>query len=161
MSCWVVPSVAAELWGCSLESILTAIRDGAIASREDNGWTFVDMAPGGPTIDMPRAVQPPTYTAVSREEMAALVKPGADADLAADQYSENTEPEPETAADLVAFVGDEGANDLGDVDGTSDYEQHVYEQQEQPREMSDDWREVRRRVGATRRAPCSAQREAA
>src|SRR4051812_8533805 len=28
MSCWVVPSVAAELWGCDLDAVERAIRDG-------------------------------------------------------------------------------------------------------------------------------------
>jgi hypothetical protein len=101
-------------------------------------------------------VQPPTYTTVSREEMAAL---NAGAELAADAYSERSEPEPEVQSDLVAFVDPEVSDD-GDAPFDADYEQHVYEQQ-QAREMSEDWREVRRQVGATRRPPRSGRREAA
>ena len=88
MSCWVVPSVAAELWGCSVESIMSAIRDGRLCSREENGWTFVDMMPDSPQIQMPQSVRPPTYEVVSAEEAAALA-------IATDKpCDERGEPEP-------------------------------------------------------------------
>jgi hypothetical protein len=49
MSCWAVPSVAAELWGCSVESVLQAIRNGDLRTRQEAGWTFVDVDPDGPS----------------------------------------------------------------------------------------------------------------
>src|SRR5438094_4154530 len=60
MSCWVVPSLAAELWHIPLERLLRGIRDGEIAARDHDGFTFVNMAPDGPRI-----ARPPTFTLVS------------------------------------------------------------------------------------------------
>jgi len=54
MACWVVPTVAAELWGVSLQQVLDAILSGAISSRQDSDFTFVDVAPGSPTVRLPR-----------------------------------------------------------------------------------------------------------
>jgi hypothetical protein len=76
MACWVVATVAAELWGVSLQQVLDAIRTGAISSRHDEDFTFVDVAPGSPTIRLPRTLRnvPPTYTAVSDEELLELMR---------------------------------------------------------------------------------------
>ena len=76
MSCWVVPTVAAELWGVSVESVHTRIRDGSLASKHENGFTFIDVAPDSPVLETPKALRPPpppTYRAVTREEIVALV----------------------------------------------------------------------------------------
>ena len=76
MSCWVVPSVAAELWGLPVENIQLKIRDGSIPTRQENGFTFIDVAPDSPVLETPTALRPPpppTYRAVTREEIEALV----------------------------------------------------------------------------------------
>ena len=76
MSCWVVPSVAAELWGVPVESIHSRILDGSLPSKLESGFTFIDVAPDSPAIEPPRALRPPpppTYRAVTREEVEALV----------------------------------------------------------------------------------------
>jgi hypothetical protein len=78
MSCWVVPSVAAELWGCTLDAVLNAIRQGKVPSKEDVGMMFVDVAPESPTMEAPKAVLPPTpatYEVVSYAESQALKMP--------------------------------------------------------------------------------------
>jgi len=80
MSCWVVPSVAAELWGCAVQSVLDAIHNGDIPTREENGWMFVDVAPNSPTLQTPKALRPATY--VSDAELAALSGPIDDYDVA-------------------------------------------------------------------------------
>jgi hypothetical protein len=80
MSCWVVPSVAAELWGCPVQSVLDAIRGGDVPTREENGWMFVDVAPDSPTLQTPKALRPATY--VSDAELAALTGPIDDYDVA-------------------------------------------------------------------------------
>src|SRR5437016_1913838 len=100
MSCWVVPSVAAELWGCSVDSIMSAIRDGRLCSRMENGWTFVDMVPDSANIAAPKAVRPATYEVVSAAEMAALAI--APEDELGDEY---TEPEPATDDDSSESMG--------------------------------------------------------
>ena len=78
MSCWVVPSVAAELWGCTIDAVLNAMRNGNVPSKEDEGWTFVDVAPDSPKLATPKAVRPPTpdtYSIVSHAEAVALAEP--------------------------------------------------------------------------------------
>ena len=90
MSCWVVPSVAAELWGCSVDTVLNAVKDGNVPSKEDAGWTFVDVAPDSPKLETPRAVRPPTpdtYSIVSEAEALALSQPLA---IASDEEAEMT-----------------------------------------------------------------------
>ncbi len=76
MSCWVVPTVAAELWGIPVDSILHRIGDGSLASKHENGFTFIDVAPDSPVMEMPRDLRPappPTYRVVTHEEFQALV----------------------------------------------------------------------------------------
>src|SRR2546430_6398212 len=78
MSCWVVPSVAAELWGCTVDAVLNAIRNGKVPTKDDAGWTFVDVAPESPKLDTPKSVRPPTpetYTVISYAESDALNQP--------------------------------------------------------------------------------------
>jgi hypothetical protein len=75
MSCWVVPSVAAELWGCTVDAVLNAIRNGKVPTKDDAGWTFVDVAPESPTLETPKSVRPPTpetYSVISHAESIAL-----------------------------------------------------------------------------------------
>ena len=76
MSCWVVPSVAAELWGVSVDQVHARIRDGSIPSKQDSGFTVIDVAPDSPVLETPRPLRPPpppTYRVVTREEIVALV----------------------------------------------------------------------------------------
>jgi hypothetical protein len=77
MSCWVVPTIAAELWGVSIEQVLNGMKTGAIPSKEELGRMFVDVAPNSPKIETPRALRaapPPTYSVVTHEEAAALTE---------------------------------------------------------------------------------------
>jgi hypothetical protein len=77
MSCWVVPSVAAELWGVSVPQILAQMNAGKLASKQEKGFTFVDVAPESPVFEPQRQMKftpaPPTYRIVSREELTALL----------------------------------------------------------------------------------------
>jgi hypothetical protein len=157
MSCWVVPSVAAELWGCSVEAIHAGIRDGSIPMREENGWTFIDMAPQSPRIEAPKAVKPPTFSVVSAEELIALSD---DRDI----YSEYTEPEP-SLEEVPQFVEPlavmlDGETRTSDIDApvmsmaqSIDDAYRDDADDEESGEALGDWREVRERVAATRRAP--------
>ncbi|CAN5526174.1 hypothetical protein BH09PLA1_BH09PLA1_23260 [soil metagenome] len=72
MSCWVVPTVAAELWGVSVDAILDRARSGQVPTRTENGFMFVDVAPDSTTCDAPRGIRPPTFTVVNETELAAL-----------------------------------------------------------------------------------------
>ena len=75
MSCWVVPSVAAEIWGCAVQAVLDAIKSGDVPTREENGWLFVDVAPNSPMLQMPKPLRPATYEMLSQAELAALNSP--------------------------------------------------------------------------------------
>ena len=48
MSCWVVPNVAAEIWGISLDEVLSRIQSGVVVSKREYGFLLVDTAPLGP-----------------------------------------------------------------------------------------------------------------
>jgi len=64
MPCWVVPAIAAELWGVTVNHVLAGIRDGSVATREEHGFVFVDVAPGGYTFQRalrPDEPRPPTF----------------------------------------------------------------------------------------------------
>jgi hypothetical protein len=45
MSCWVVPTIAADYWRVSLDHVMQGIREGWIASKSEQGFTFVDVMP--------------------------------------------------------------------------------------------------------------------
>src|SRR5947208_4273396 len=63
MSCWVVPSIAAELWGIPLEQLMGQIRAGAVTSKSEHGFTLVDVAPDSARVaSAPRRRRPRTRT---------------------------------------------------------------------------------------------------
>ena len=78
MSCWVVPSVAAELWGCTIDAVLSAVKNGNVPTKEEAGWTFIDVAPDSPKLATPKSLRPPTpetYSVVTNAEIMALTGP--------------------------------------------------------------------------------------
>jgi hypothetical protein len=70
MSMWVAPSVAAEIWGMSIDHILAGVADGSISSYVDGQFLFVDIEGRG----LPICTPPPSVSepAVTPEEFAAL-----------------------------------------------------------------------------------------
>ena len=74
MSCWVVPGVAAELWGVPLEHVLELIRLGKVPAKHDYHFTLVDVAPHSPQ-DSPQTAraQPrmPTFRPITLIEQFA------------------------------------------------------------------------------------------
>ena len=73
MACWVVPAIAAELWGVTVNHVLAGIRDGSVASRAEHGFVFVDAAPCGHTYHRPRrpGERPPaTFVLIQPAETA-------------------------------------------------------------------------------------------
>ena len=67
MPSWVAPSVAAEIWGVSVDHILSGIANGSIPSFVDGQFLFVDMAGHGFAQSTPRR-----ETRVTAEEIRAL-----------------------------------------------------------------------------------------
>src|SRR4051812_49787815 len=71
MSCWVVPSVAAEIWGVAVTTVLEKAQLGVVPSKTENGFMFIDVAPTGDNCNPPRGLRgppPPTFTAVTPVE---------------------------------------------------------------------------------------------
>ena len=76
MACWVVPAIAAELWGVTVHHVLAGVRDGSIESRHEHGFVFVDAAPGSYTYQRPRRPDEPplpTFVMVQPEHGAEPV----------------------------------------------------------------------------------------
>ena len=82
MSCWVVPSVAAEMWGLNINQILERVRDGQVPSKFEMGFLMVDIAPVSAATSTIRTSRPPTYVTLSPQEdcelAPAMVLAGAD-----------------------------------------------------------------------------------
>jgi hypothetical protein len=79
MSCWVVPTVAAELWGVSLEHVLAMIAEGKVTSKGEYQLLVVDVAPAtAQTADTSTTSQKPrnpasTYAAAPATSVAAVL----------------------------------------------------------------------------------------
>ncbi|MGA2496480.1 MAG: hypothetical protein ABSH20_01990 [Tepidisphaeraceae bacterium] len=74
MSCWVVPSVAAEMWGLTINQILERVRDGQVPSKLEMGFLMVDIASGSAaeTPRVSRINRPPTYVTLGPQEEREL-----------------------------------------------------------------------------------------
>ena len=70
MSSWVAPSVAAELWGISVDQVLAGIADGSIPSCVDGQFLFVDVRGHGVAATSSGSAS--TESVVTEEEFAAL-----------------------------------------------------------------------------------------
>jgi hypothetical protein len=70
MSCWVVPTLAAEYLGISLDEVQDRLRCGTLTSMHDHGFLFVDVAPDSPVMQLAQAG--PTFVELTDEELAAL-----------------------------------------------------------------------------------------
>jgi hypothetical protein len=70
MSAWVAPSIAAEIWGVSVDHILAGIADGSIQSLVDGQFLFVDLHGRGFAQSSPRP--PVCEPVITKEEFAAL-----------------------------------------------------------------------------------------
>ena len=62
MPSWVVPTVAAEYWGVSVERVMADVASGCVISRTEGGFTFVDVDPSRELAgDVPAAAAKPVY----------------------------------------------------------------------------------------------------
>jgi hypothetical protein len=119
MSCWVVPSLAAELWHIPLSDLLQRIRDGMLPVLREEGWTFVDVAPEGHQVSrpsLPPEQRPPPYTLVAESTPPAL----SIGEVLA--LSDDTPPaapptsSEELSEDEEMLVEDESVDDVGTID---------------------------------------------
>ncbi|HEX8525031.1 MAG TPA: hypothetical protein VF669_22460 [Tepidisphaeraceae bacterium] len=136
MSCWVVPSIAAEFWGTSIESVLKRMQTGEIPHRLENGWTFVDVLPDGAAgnpADQLAQERPQTFTVVTvtEEELDALTD---------DEPMATPEPEPEPVNETPQPVAEE-------------VERELEPEAEQEASTFGNWRTARKRTSRLRVAP--------
>jgi hypothetical protein len=74
MTCWVAPTLAAELWGITVEEILQRIISGDLKSHEDGGFLFIDAnAPRYRAADRPATYQ--TLKSADLVQMEADITP--------------------------------------------------------------------------------------
>lgn len=99
MSCWVVPQVAAEIWGISLDEVMQRISKGVVVSKREYGFLLVDTAPLGPLFKSTAAegkAKPRTWTPVqtwveAEDDQESIEDAGVD--LAVDGDSIEEEPD--------------------------------------------------------------------
>lgn len=134
MPSWVVPAVAAELWGVSVEHVLAEIAAGRIVARCEGEFIFVDVDPNA-DHGTPQESRPATY----RRSLAWAV--GA---------SEQIQQPLVTPAEREALL--EQSDDMADSDLDSPYGDAPAPT---PLTSDDipDWRAVRARVSRTRIPP--------
>ncbi len=72
MASWVAPSIAAEIWKMSVSEIQDRVKRGELASKEEGGFTFVNIGAADENSSTPARITPPTYSIVTREEELAL-----------------------------------------------------------------------------------------
>ena len=66
MSCWVVPTVAADFWGVTLDVVWRRICDGLVPHKTEEGFVFIDVDPWTADSDGNLLHQPPsTFVAAS------------------------------------------------------------------------------------------------
>ena len=137
MACWVVPAIAAEFWGVSIDHVMGQVRDGHVASKSEDGFLFVDVAPESLPFNAPQAgavaPPPPTFALVTREEIEAL----------------GVEPESLVMTREEGGDGPTDADDAVEVDPPEEDGATISVERPQ-------WDRVRAAVGRTRRPPLAA-----
>ena len=183
MPCWVVPAVAAEFWGVSVEQVLADIAAGRLVTQNEGGLLFVAVGPAaapdhaGPehargngagrddaeprptprrslSWAMPAAdLHGPVVSAAERDALLEM-DPGAMSAATAIEGAVGAWPESDVAIDLPASVHDEG-EPAPLEDGPDEITAVVTLLDEPPQ-----WESIRSRVSRSRRPPPRA-REAA
>jgi hypothetical protein len=128
MSCWVVPSLAAESWHVPLTDLLQRIRDGLLPVLREEGWTFVDVAPGSYSIPgphLPPEKRPATFCTAAECSVAEPVVSEASAPVISDlEIAALSEERPSArddssealSEDEEMLVEDESVDDVGSLD---------------------------------------------
>ena len=138
MSCWVVPAVAAEFWGVSVETVLHRVRAGQLPFKSEKGFLFVDVAPWSLDFAGVRhTAPPPTFTAGDAQD--GIGDDGAACERARAETIDSDGNEPVRRAEpeeepLLAELDDEEAAEFGRLS----------------------WEETRRQVARRRRPPIAA-----
>jgi hypothetical protein len=163
---WVVPSIAAEVWGVSLDHVMSQVRAGEVASRDEFGFLWVEVtaqsAPRPARVRRrSRRSRPQTYT---RRPISPVVSPS----VAADELQALGETTP---AESEAPKGAPEASERGDsapaeeervaIECAAPEEAPVEppepDECESPEDADDgvpmNWRQGRSRAASSRRRP--------
>ena len=119
MSSWVAPSVAAEIWGTSVEQILAGIADGSVQSYVDGQFLFVDLEGRG-------------YSKPPRSEAAQVVT---EQELAALTFQPAVRASP-SAIDRPAQISPEEEEGLRDTEDASAAQDSDWTSEEDTRDVS-------------------------
>lgn len=140
MSCWVVPTVAAEYWGISVDLVLRRMSEGLVPQMSQSGFIFVDIDPWATACTGAfRHEPPPTF--VSTAESIAPVE------SAWSPVSIMANAEDESSVELMLDETDD-SEERQDEDGLPDLDE---EESATFGRLS--WEEVRHKVSRTRRPP--------
>lgn len=143
MSCWVVPAVAAEYWGVSLDAVWGRIYNDHVPHKVERGFVFVDLDPWrGDSSGGVGHEPPPTFVLADESD-----EPAAEEDYA----DVLTEAEPlETASWRRQSDEDDGE---ADEEPTGERQLPELDEEESAAFGRLNWEEVREKVSRTRRPP--------
>lgn len=149
MSCWVVPAVAAEYWGVTLDVVWSRIYSDLVPHKTERGFVFIDVDPWHPEPDGSLLHQPPpTFVPAEADFEPACPEPAC---------SEPAEPVERATSDTLVCEEDESLSqdylcedeelmlDGGDLPELDEEESATFGR------LS--WQEVRQTVSRTRRPP--------
>lgn len=152
MSCWVVPAVAAEYWGVSLDAVWGRIYDDHVPHKVERGFVFVDLDPWrGDSSGGVRHEPPPTFVLADDSD-----EPAADTDYSQSPFEVDSF---EAARSRDRSADDNGEADEDPPDERADEQQLPELDEEESAAFGRlSWQEARERVSRTRRPPpCNAQ----
>lgn len=142
MSCWVVPTVAAEYWGISVDLVLRRMGEGLVPQMSQSGFVFVDIDPWATACTGAyRHEPPPTFVST-----AESIRP---VETAWSPTALSSEADQTSSGQLVLEEAEESDalpldDDLPDLD-----------EEESATFGRLSWEEVRQQVSRTRRPPPS------
>jgi hypothetical protein len=153
MSCWVVPTVAAEYWGVTLDVVWRRIYEGLVPHKNDRGFVFVDVDPWTPDAAGVLHHEPPPTFVTPREPLLH-----APAELAPCWEGTGApieqERDPIGALRLRPVPARAGrGEDSGDREEGDEDELPPLDEEESATFGRLSWHEVRQRVSRTRRPP--------
>jgi hypothetical protein len=141
MSCWVVPTVAAEYWGISLDVVWRRITDGLVPHKSDSGFLFVDVDPWAATCTGALRHRPPPTFVITADAPSAVESP---------MLWPVMEPPVDLPAVLLSELSENGEESNGQ---TQDDELPELDEEETATFGRLTWSEVRQQVSRTRRPP--------
>jgi hypothetical protein len=166
---WVLPAVAAELWGVPIEQVMADVAAGRLNSRVEGEFIFVDVQPDG--ADEPPSAPAPTPTPYRRSLAWSMPSDATAGSITSDPIVTADErdallDEPAVNENLDAAwadaddanVDDDDVEDAAGLDAESEFDaEHEVDAPDGPIVLTADdipnWGEVRSRVGRTRRPP--------